>query len=78
MKSLRPLERAGWGQVYRAEMPFKIGTLRSKVSGEQFSERFESEAKAIAHSINPNICQIYDVGPISGHGVHRRAADRRL
>jgi predicted Ser/Thr protein kinase len=35
----------------------------SGVSGEQFSERLESEAKAIAALNHPNICQIYDVGP---------------
>ena len=51
------------GQVYRARDSRLNRDVAIKVSGEQFSERFESEAKAIAALNHPNICQIYDVGP---------------
>ena len=51
------------GQVYRARDTRLNRDVAIKVCGEQFSERFESEAKAIAALNHPNICQIYDVGP---------------
>ena len=51
------------GEVYRARDARLNRDVAIKVSGEQFSERFESEAKAIAALNHPNICQIYDVGP---------------
>ena len=51
------------GQVYRARDSRLNRDVAIKVSGERFSERFESEAKAIAALNHPNICQIYDVGP---------------
>jgi len=51
------------GQVYRARDARLNRDVAIKVSAEQFSDRFESEAKAIAALNHPNICQIYDVGP---------------
>ena len=53
----------GMGEVYRAQDSRLNRDVAIKVSGEQFSERFENEAKAIAALNHPNICQIYDVGP---------------
>ena len=49
--------------MYRAHDTRLNRDVAIKVCGEQFSERFESEAKAIAALNHPNICQIYDVGP---------------
>ncbi len=60
---LASIGAGGMGQVYRARDSRLNRDVAIKVSGEQFSERFESEAKAIAALNHPNICQIYDVGP---------------
>ena len=60
---LASIGAGGMGQVYRAQDSRLNRNVAIKVSGEQFSERFESEAKAIAALNHPNICQIYDVGP---------------
>ena len=53
----------GMGEVYRARDPRLGRDVAIKVSAEQFSERFEREARAIAALNHPNICQLYDVGP---------------
>jgi len=60
---LASIGAGGMGQVYRARDARLNRDVAIKVSGEQFSERFESEAKAIAALNHSNICQIYDVGP---------------
>ena len=62
-KILAAIGAGGMGEVYRAEDPRLNRTVAIKVSGVQFSERFEHEAKSIAALNHPNICQIYDVGP---------------
>src|SRR6516225_7439325 len=53
----------GMGEVYRARDTRLGRDVAIKVSAEQFSERFEREARAVAALNHPNICQIYDVGP---------------
>jgi eukaryotic-like serine/threonine-protein kinase len=60
---LASIGAGGMGQVYRAQDSRLNRNVAIKVSGVQFSERFENEAKAIAALNHPNICQIYDVGP---------------
>jgi eukaryotic-like serine/threonine-protein kinase len=57
------LGAGGMGAVYRARDPRLNRDVAIKLSDEQFSARFEREAKAIAALNHPNICQIYDIGP---------------
>ena len=58
-----PLGAGGMGDVYRALDPRLGREVAIKVSAEQFTERFEREARAVAALNHPNICTLYDVGP---------------
>src|SRR6202140_1071935 len=60
---LASIGAGGVGEVYRARDPRLNRDVAIKVSREQFSERFEREAKAVPALNHPNICHIYDVGP---------------
>ena len=60
---LAPLGAGGMGEVYRARDTRLGRDVAIKTSKEQFSERFEREARAVAALNHPNICQLYDVGP---------------
>jgi Tol biopolymer transport system component len=51
------------GEVYRANDPQLRREVAIKVSAEQFSDRSEREARAVAALNHPNICHLYDVGP---------------
>lgn len=51
------------GEVWKARDTRLDRTVAIKFSKEEFSERFEREARAIAAVNHPNICQLYDVGP---------------
>jgi Tol biopolymer transport system component len=51
------------GEVYRARDPRLGRDVAIKVSAEQFSDRFEREARAIAALNHPHICTLHDVGP---------------
>jgi Tol biopolymer transport system component/predicted Ser/Thr protein kinase len=57
-----PIGAGGMGQVYRASDTRLHRTVAVKVAADQFSERFEREARAVAALNHGNICQIYDVG----------------
>jgi eukaryotic-like serine/threonine-protein kinase len=57
-----PIGKGGMGEVWKARDPRLNRDVAIKVSAEQFRERFEREAKAIAALNHPNFCQIYDVG----------------
>jgi serine/threonine-protein kinase len=57
------LGAGGMGEVYRARDTRLHRDVAIKLSTEQFSERFEREAQAIAALNHSHICQIYDVGP---------------
>ena len=60
---LEPLGAGGMGEVYKARDTRLERIVAIKISREQFSERFEREARAVAALNHPHICQIYDVGP---------------
>ena len=57
------LGEGGMGEVFKATDTRLNRTVAIKVLKEQFTERFEKEARAVATLNHPNICAIYDVGP---------------
>jgi Tol biopolymer transport system component/predicted Ser/Thr protein kinase len=60
---LASIGKGGMGEVYKAHDPRTGRDVAIKISAEEFSERFEREARAIAALNHPNICHLYDVGP---------------
>src|SRR4249919_411902 len=60
---LTPVGAGGMGEVYKARDTRLDRMVALKVSKEQFSERFEREARAVAALNHPHICTLYDVGP---------------
>src|SRR5437899_8466961 len=60
---LAPCGAGGMGDVFKARDTRLDRTVAIKVSRQQFSERFEREARAVAALNHPHICQLYDVGP---------------
>ena len=60
---LSQIGAGGMGQVYKARDTRLDRIVAVKISQEQFSERFEREARSVAALNHPNICQLYDVGP---------------
>src|SRR5437899_6816085 len=60
---VEPIGAGGMGEVYKARDTRLDRIVAIKVSREQFSERFEREARAVAALNHPHICQLFDVGP---------------
>jgi len=60
---LAPIGAGGMGEVYRARDTRLGRDVAIKISQEQFTGRFEREARAIATLSHPNICTLHDVGP---------------
>src|ERR1700685_2814896 len=60
---LAPIGAGGMGEVYKACDTRLDRIVAIKVSKEQFSERFEREARTVAALNHPNVCTLYDVGP---------------
>jgi serine/threonine protein kinase/Flp pilus assembly protein TadD len=57
------LGQGGMGKVYRGLDTRLDRAVAIKISAEQFSNRFEREARAISALNHPHICTLYDVGP---------------
>src|SRR5689334_9700126 len=75
----------GMGQVWSARDTRLDRMVAVKVSAEQFTERFEREARNVAALNHPNICTLFDVGPdylvmelIEGPTLAERIAAGRL
>jgi len=60
---LAPIGAGGMGESYLGRDTRLGREVAVKVSAQEFSERFEREASAIAALNHPNICHLYDVGP---------------
>ena len=60
---LEPIGAGGMGVVYKARDTRLDRIVAIKISNEQFTERFEQEARAVAALNHPNICTLHDVGP---------------
>src|SRR5215470_18100153 len=60
---LARLGAGGMGEVYKARDTRLGRVVAIKLSKEQFTDRFEREARAIAALNHPCISQLYDVGP---------------
>jgi serine/threonine protein kinase len=58
-----PLGAGGMGQVWKARDTRLDRIVAIKTSAGKFSERFETEARAVAALNHPHICALYDVGP---------------
>src|SRR3989475_3188080 len=59
---LAPIGAGGMGEVYKARDTRLDRVVAVKLCAEQFSERFEREARAVAALNHPNICTLHDVG----------------
>src|SRR5262245_39385110 len=60
---LQPIGAGGMGEVYKASDTRPDRVVAIKLCAEQFNERFELEARAVAALNHPNICTLHDVGP---------------
>jgi WD40 repeat protein len=60
---LAPIGAGGMGQVFKARDARLGRDVAIKVCNENFTERFEREARSIAALNHPNICHLYDIGP---------------
>src|SRR5947209_3256238 len=60
---IAPIGAGGMGEVYTARDTRLDRVVAVKLCAEQFSERFEREARAVAALNHPNIRALYDVGP---------------
>jgi serine/threonine protein kinase len=57
------LGKGGMGEVWKARDPRLGRDVAIKVAAQQFTDRFEREARAIAALNHPNVCTLHDIGP---------------
>src|SRR6202167_6049289 len=55
--------KGGMGEVWKARDPRLNRDVAIKISAQQFTDRFEREARAIAALNHSNVCTLFDVGP---------------
>ena len=60
---LAPIGAGGMGEVYQACDTRLDRIVAIKVTKDQFSERFDREARAISALNHPHVCHLYDIGP---------------
>src|SRR5437870_1945168 len=60
---LMPIGAGGMGEVYKARDTRLDRIVAIKVCREQFTERFEREARIVASLNHPNVCTLHDIGP---------------
>jgi Tol biopolymer transport system component/predicted Ser/Thr protein kinase len=60
---LELLGTGGMGEVFKARDTRLDRLVAIKVSREEFSERFQREARLVASLNHPHICTLYDIGP---------------
>ncbi len=60
---LAAIGAGGMGEVYKARDTRLDRIVAVKVSQQQFTDRFEREARAVAALNHPHICTLHDVGP---------------
>jgi Tol biopolymer transport system component/tRNA A-37 threonylcarbamoyl transferase component Bud32 len=65
-----PVGSGGMGEVWKARDTRLDRVVAIKTSRTEFSERFASEARAVAALNHPNICQLYDVGQLPDGGSY--------
>ncbi|MGA2714631.1 MAG: serine/threonine-protein kinase, partial [Bryobacteraceae bacterium] len=58
-----PIGKGGMGEVWKGRDPRLNRDVAIKISAQQFTDRFEREAHAIAALNHANICTLYDIGP---------------
>ena len=65
-----PLGEGGMGTVYRG-FDTRLGrAVAIKISAQEFSNRFEREARAISALNHPHICTLYDIGRLSSGATY--------
>jgi serine/threonine protein kinase len=60
---LAPIGKGGMGEVWKARDTRLNRLVAIKIAQQNFSDRFEREARVIAALNHPHICHLRDVGP---------------